>query len=119
VWLAAAVTDAPTSTEGSYALLNIVFIFAGVVVTVAGGVITALINRSAKTTPSPPPPVDPVAPDPGVEVRSILRQLQERADDCDLGRDITDRQVYWLWFCVDLLAQKQGIDLPRPPPRHE
>lgn len=116
MWLLSAAT-APDSPDQSYALLNAVFIFAGVVVTVAGGVITTLINKSAKTGASPPAP-DPAAPapDPGIEVRTIVRMLQERADDCDAGRDLTDRRVDRHEIYLEMIARKLGVDLPHPPP---
>jgi hypothetical protein len=111
VWLAAAAAETP---EDSYALLNIVFIFAGVVVTVAGGVITTLINKSAKSSISPPPEPAPI-PDPGAEVRAIIRQLQEFAHDSADARDIMDRRIERHEIYLELIANHLGIELPRPP----
>ena len=111
MWLAAAAGDQP---EGSYALLNIVFIFAGVVVTVAGGVITALINKSAKAAQQPQPqPVVPEPPDPGAELRTLVRTLQERADNCDDTTDIMDRRLERHELYIELVAQRLKVDLPR------
>lgn len=112
MWVAAA-AEAP---EQSYALLNIVFIFAGVVVTVAGGVITALINKSAKATVSQPPEQTPTPspPDPGAEVRYIVRQLQERADDCDKTSDVMDRRLERHEIYLEIIARAVGVELPHP-----
>lgn len=101
MWLAAA-ADPPT--EVSHALITAVLAFAGVVATVTGGVIVALINRNAKVQPSPPAPT--AHPDEAdIKVRERVAILERRADDADDRDEMQDRRL-------DQLERHLDVDNP-------
>ena len=104
MWLLAA----PADTGGSSPeILIAVFTLLGVVVTVAGSVIVALINsRTGRTTPSPPPP-DPTG-GASADVRGLQRAMEGLVDDIVFLRERTAVHGQQI---LDLAATTKVVDV--------